>query len=91
MATCPKCGHEFSEALKVATCNRCGKSIYWVTTKAGKKMPIEASSWDGSPMFKYGVHISHFDSCGKGSAIPSPNQENKDYSSVAPEKDDVPF
>jgi len=45
-------------------CRSCGKSIIWLRTKAGKKMPVDAETVTGSEtMFEYGKHTSHFATC----------------------------
>jgi len=44
-------------------CNKCGKTIIFVTTTAGKSMPIDPFSWDGEEMYNPKKHRSHFKTC----------------------------
>ena len=49
-------------------CSSCGAPIVWFRTRAGKKMPVDASSvepTDAEHQLDLSRHISHFSSCPK--------------------------
>lgn len=60
-------------SLRTRNCRSCGKLVVWMVTGRGMNIPVDASSicetaleFDkdtGLPLFRYGEHISHFDTC----------------------------
>lgn len=59
----------------MAICEACGKEIYFLKTKNGKLMPVNAETMTSvelrdaqenlTRLFVYGRHISHFSDCPK--------------------------
>lgn len=68
----------------IETCNRCGADIVWIDTFKGKRMPLDASSYEaGDQIYDRNKHTSHFDTCtGKD----SPAQQSGARSGQAPAK-----
>ena len=47
------------------SCNRCDADIVWIDTFKGKRMPIDADSYEqGDEIYDRNKHTSHFDTCG---------------------------
>jgi hypothetical protein len=45
-------------------CRGCGELIVWMTTRNGKKLPVQLTSFtQGDTVYKQGVHQCHFDYC----------------------------
>lgn len=47
-------------------CSSCGAPIVWFRTKAGKRMPVDASSCkptDAEHQLDFTRHVSHFSTC----------------------------
>lgn len=57
----------------MARCKECGAEIYFLTTKKGKKIPVDADSMTeedvqdiktgNKRLFRYGDHVAHFLTC----------------------------
>lgn len=61
-------------ATRPARCRSCGARVFWITTAAGKKMPVDcaveggreprpASSWPPPAVPDSGLGASHFATC----------------------------
>lgn len=62
----------------VESCNRCGADIVWIGTFRGKRMPVDADTYDaGDEIYERDKHTSHFDTCGKREqqSAPRPAQD----------------
>jgi hypothetical protein len=50
----------------VESCNRCDADIVWIGTFKGKRMPVDADTYDeGDDIYDRNKHTSHFDTCGE--------------------------
>lgn len=49
---------------ELKTCSSCGAAIRWVLTNNGRRMPVDAATWqEGDERYLPERHISHFASC----------------------------
>ena len=44
-------------------CGRCGEAVIWMDTYKGKKVLIDAKSYNGEKLFMYAKHTVHWDKC----------------------------
>jgi len=50
----------------IESCNRCDADIVWIGTFKGKRMPVDADTFEaGDEIYDRNKHTSHFDTCGK--------------------------
>lgn len=50
--------------LEVVNCRSCHARITWMTTRKGKKMPVDAdTAADGDTLYQPAIHRSHFETC----------------------------
>jgi hypothetical protein len=64
----------------VESCNRCDADIVWIGTFKGKRMPVDADTYEaGDEIYDRNKHTSHFDTCG----------EKKQQSGARPAQDGV--
>ena len=53
------------DAGKVSKCRACDKEIVWMKTFKGKNIPVNAETFHGELLFKFGENIAHFTTCPK--------------------------
>jgi hypothetical protein len=50
----------------IESCNRCEADIVWIGTYKGKRMPVDADTYEaGDEIYDRNKHTSHFDTCGE--------------------------
>lgn len=58
-----------ANASRTVACRSCGAAIIWLSTKAGKTMPTDASRVKPhDTLFDYEQHTSHFATCPNAAA-----------------------
>jgi hypothetical protein len=60
-------------SVRTRECRSCGATVVWMVTGRGRNIPVDADSVDeaelefdevtGLPLFHYGEHQSHFETC----------------------------
>jgi hypothetical protein len=44
-------------------CKACQAPIYWLKTKKGKSMPVDAGSYNDEAEYVHGKHVPHWSTC----------------------------
>ncbi|MBS0364943.1 MAG: hypothetical protein JSR67_03855 [Proteobacteria bacterium] len=58
---------------RITRCKSCRARIVWLTTEAGKKIPVDADTVEADDeIYEHGRHVSHFGTCPQASSWRKP-------------------